>query len=99
MERPWWFRLGRYLQGMLRRFGVAILRAGCWSALAGALITLALWLTTFPELRSGFQVTTWLGLSCALAFVPSLAMQLGVARLLLELGPAQPKKRGSVTSR
>lgn len=84
---------------MLRRVGVAVLRATCWSALAGALITLALWLTTSPELRSAFPVTTWLGLSCALAFVPSLAMELGVAHLLLELGPEQPKKRGSVTSR
>ena len=84
---------------MFRRVGVAILRAGCWSALAGVLITLALWLTTSPELRAGFQVTTWLGLSCALAFVPSLAMELGVAHLLLELGPEQQKKRGRVTSR
>ena len=80
---------------MLRRVGVAILRAGCWSALAGVLVTLALWLTTSPELRSGFQVTTWLGLSCALALVPSLAMELGVAHLLLELGPEERAERGS----
>jgi len=31
-------------------------------------------------------VATWFGLSCALAFVPSLAMELGVAHLLLHLG-------------
>jgi hypothetical protein len=77
---------------MLRRASVAILRASCWSALAGAAITLALWLTTSPELRPGFQVATWLGLSCALAFVPSLVMELGVAHLLLELGSEPPSK-------
>ena len=71
---------------MLGRIGVAILRASLWSALAGALITVALWLRTSPELRPGFQVATWFGLSCALAFVPSLAMELGVAHLLLHLG-------------
>jgi hypothetical protein len=71
---------------MLGRIGVAILRAGLWSALAGALITAALWLRTSPELRPGFQVATWFGLSGALAFVPSLAMELGVAHLLLHLG-------------
>jgi len=35
-------------------------------------------------------VTTWLGLSCALAFVPSVAMELGVAHLLLDLGSEEP---------
>src|SRR5688572_5425409 len=65
---------------------VAILRAILWSALAGALITVTLWLRTSQELGPGFQVATWFGLSCALAFVPSLAMELGVAHLLLDLG-------------
>jgi len=73
-------------QAVLRRIGVAILRASLWSALAGALITLVLWLRTSPELTPGFQAGTWFGLSCALAFVPSLAMELGVAHLLLEIG-------------
>lgn len=71
---------------MLRRIGVAILRAGLWSALAGTAMTFVLWLRTSPELRPGFPVATWFGLSCALAFVPSLAMELGVAHLLLDLG-------------
>lgn len=70
----------------LHRISVAILRAGLWSVLAGALLTFALWARTSPELRPGFQVATWLGLCCALAFVPSLAMELGVAHLLLHLG-------------
>jgi hypothetical protein len=77
---------------MLRRISVAILRASLWSALAGSLITLVLWLRTSPELRPGFQLATWFGLSCALAFVPSLAMELGVAHLLLDLGSEQPAK-------
>jgi hypothetical protein len=71
---------------MLRRIGVAVLRASLWSALAGSLITLVLRLRTSPELAPGFPVATWLGLSWALAFVPSLAMELGVAHLLLDLG-------------
>ena len=77
---------------MLRRISIAILRASLWSALAGALITFALWLRTSPEFRPGFQVATWFGLSCALAFVPSLAMELGVAHLLLHLGSEEPAK-------
>lgn len=75
---------------MLRRINVAILRASIWSALAGALITFVLWLRTSPELRPGFQVATWFGLSCALAFLPSLAMELGVTHLLLDLGSEEP---------
>jgi hypothetical protein len=75
---------------VLHRISVAILRASVWSAVGGALITLALWLRTSPEFRPGFQVLTWFGLSCALAFVPSLAMELGVAHLLLHLGPEEP---------
>jgi hypothetical protein len=71
---------------------VAVLRATLWSALAGTLLTLASWLTTSPELRAGFPVATWLGLCCALAFVPSLAMELGVAHLLLHLGAEEPAK-------
>jgi hypothetical protein len=71
---------------VLRRIVVVFLRASLWSTLAGALITFALWLRTSPELRPGFHVATWFGLSCALAFVPSLAMELGVAHLLLHLG-------------
>jgi hypothetical protein len=77
---------------VLRRISVAVLRASLWSALAGAVITLALWLRTSPEFRPGFQVATWFGLSCALAFVPSLAMELGVAHLLLHLGSEEPAK-------
>lgn len=69
---------------------VAVLRASLWSALAGALATVALFLSTSPELRPGFHVATWFGLCCALAFVPSLAMELGVAHLLLDLGSPQP---------
>jgi hypothetical protein len=67
-------------------FLVATLRASLWSALAGALTTLVLYLRTSPELRPGFPVAAWLGVSCALAFVPSLVMELGVAHLLLDLG-------------
>jgi hypothetical protein len=74
---------------VLRRVSVAILRAGLWSALAGALITVALFLRTSPELRPGFLVATWLGLSCALAFVPSLVMELGVVHLVLDRGSEQ----------
>jgi hypothetical protein len=74
---------------VLRRAGVAILRAILWSSLAGVLITLVLWMRTSPDLRPGFQPATWFGLSCALAFVPSLAIELGVAHLLLEFGPAE----------
>jgi hypothetical protein len=74
---------------MLSRVGVAFLRASLWSVLAGGLITLVLWLRTSPELGPGFQVATWFGLSCALAFVPSLAMELGVAHLLLHLGSGE----------
>jgi hypothetical protein len=75
---------------VLRRISVAILRASLWSALGGALITFVLWLRTSPELRPGFSVATWFGLSCALAFVPSMAMELGVAHLLLDLGSEEP---------
>jgi hypothetical protein len=71
---------------VLRRISVAVLRASLWSTLAGSLITLVLRLRTSPELAPGFQVATWFGLSWALAFVPSLAMELGVAHLLLDLG-------------
>ena len=78
---------------MLRRISVAILRASLWSAFAGALITFAIWLGTSPELRPGFPLATWFGLSCALVFVPSLAMELGVTHLLLHLGPAAGRKR------
>jgi len=80
---------------VLRRISVAGFRASLWSALAGALITLVLWLRTSPEFRPGFQPATWLGLSCALAFIPSLAMELGVAHLLLDLGSAERDKRYS----
>jgi hypothetical protein len=82
----------RKLNVVLRRVAVAIVRAICWSVLAGVLITLALWLRTSTELRAGFHVATWLALSSALAFVPSLAMELGVAHLLLELGHEQRDK-------
>jgi hypothetical protein len=75
---------------VVHRISILILRAIVWSALAGALITLALWLRTSPELRAGFCAATWFGLSCALAFVPSLAMELGVAHLLLEIGSETP---------
>ena len=75
---------------MLRRIGIAILRASLWSALAGALITFTLWLRTSQELGPGFPVATWFGLSCALAFVPGLAMELGVVHLLLDLGSEEP---------
>ena len=75
---------------MLRRIGIAILRASLWSALVGALITFTLWLRTSQELGPGFQVATWFGLCCALAFVPSLAMELGVVHLLLHLGSEEP---------
>ena len=82
---------------MLRRITIAVLRATLWSGLAGTLITLALWLTTSAELRPGFPIATWLGLSCALAFVPSLVMELGVAHLLLDRGaeeaPRDPTKK------
>jgi len=75
---------------MLSRIGVAILRASLWSALAGALITLVLWLRTSPEFRLGsHQLATWFGLFCVLALVPSLAMELGVTHLL-ELGSEDP---------
>jgi hypothetical protein len=82
---------------VLHRIGVAVLRASLWSALAGALITLVLWLRTSPEFRLGFQPATWFGLSCALALVPSLAMELGVVHLLLDRGSADPDKRHSTT--
>ena len=49
-----------------------------------------LWLRTCPELGPGFPVATWFGLSCALAFMPSLAMELGLAHLLLHLGSEEP---------
>ena len=78
---------------MLRRISVAVLRASLWSALAGSLITLVLRLRTSPELASGFQVATWFGLSWALAFVPSLAMELGVAHLLLDLGSEERRNK------
>jgi hypothetical protein len=84
---------------MLSRVGVAFLRASLWSVLAGGLITLVLWLRTSPELGPGFQVATWFGLSCALAFVPSLAMELGVAHLLLHLGSGESAKSTSKPSR
>jgi hypothetical protein len=80
---------------VLRRLSVAVLRASVWSTLAGALTTLVLWLRTSPEFRLGFQPATWFGLSCALAFVPSLAMELGVVHLLLHLGAEEPDKRHS----
>jgi hypothetical protein len=70
---------------VIRRISVAVLRASLWSALVGTLITLVLWMRTSPELAPGFDVVTWFGLSWALAFVPSLAMELGVAHLLLDL--------------
>jgi hypothetical protein len=75
---------------MLRLVCVAVLRAMLWCALAGALVTLVLWLRTSPELRASFPAATWLGLCCALAFVPSLAMELGVAHLSMELGAKDP---------
>ncbi len=81
---------------MLRRISVAVLRASLWSVLAGSLITLVLRLRTSPELAPGFRVATWFGLSWALAFVPSLAMELGVAHLLLNLGS---EERGNSTKR
>ena len=80
---------------MLRLISVAILRASLWSVLAGALITFALWMRISPELESGFPVATWFGLSCALALVPSLAMELGVAHLLLDLGSEETAKRST----
>lgn len=76
-----------------RRISVAVLRASLWSALAGAWIAFAIWLRTSPELRPDFPVATWFGVSCALAFLPSLAMELGVTHLLLHLGPAEGEKR------
>jgi hypothetical protein len=84
---------------VLRRLGVAFLRASLWSGLAGGFITLALWVSTSPELGVGFLPAIWFGLSWALAFVPSLAMELGVAHLLLEFGSPEPSKRHSVTMR
>lgn len=78
---------------VLCRIGVAVLRASLWSVFAGALIALALWLRTSPELRPGFPAATWFGLSFALAFVPSLAMELGVAHLLLDLGSEERARR------
>jgi hypothetical protein len=77
---------------MLRRIVVSILRASLWSALAGALVTCALWLRSSPELRPGFGLATWFGVSCALAFVPSLAMELGVAHLLLDRGSEEGRR-------
>ena len=73
--------------------GILVLRAGLWSAVGGALATLVLWLRTSPEARSGFQSEIWFGVSCALAFVPILAMELGVAHLLLEVGAAPKRSR------
>ena len=55
-------------------------------------MTLVLWLRTSPELRPGFLVATWFGLLSALAFVPCLGMELGVAHLLLDLGADEPDR-------
>ena len=77
---------------MLSRLAVAFLRAILWSALAGALMTLVLWLRTSPELRPGLTATTWFGLLWALTFVPCLGMELGVAHLLLDLGADEPAR-------
>jgi hypothetical protein len=80
---------------------VAVLRAGLWSGFAGALLTLVLWLRTSPELRPGFLVATWFGLMWALTFVPCLVMELGVAHLLLDLGPDESdggSARGSTSA-
>ena len=71
---------------MVHRLGLAVITATGWSAVAGAMVTLALWTATSPELEPRFPVATWLGLSWALAFVPVLVVQLGVAHLLLEIG-------------
>ena len=79
-------------QAVLGRLAVAFLRASLWSALAGALMTLVLWLRTSPELRPGFTATTWFGLLWALTFVPCLGMELGVAHLLLDLGADEPAR-------
>jgi hypothetical protein len=78
----------------LHRIGVAVLRASAWSALAAGAITLALWLGTSGELRPGFPWGTWFGLSWALAFVPTLVMELGVMHVLLEFGPQDMRPRG-----
>ena len=74
------------MTGVLARMGVAFIRAGLWSALAGALMTFVLWQRTSPELRPGFPAATWFGLLWALIFVPCLGMHLGVAHLLLDRG-------------
>jgi hypothetical protein len=63
--------------------------------LAGALITVVLWLRTSPESRLDFPAATWFGLICALVFVPSLAMELGVTHLLVEIGSEKPGPRHS----
>jgi hypothetical protein len=81
---------GGRLPAVLRWISVAILRASLWSVLVGALITFALWMSISPELEPGLPVATWFGLSCALALVPSFAMELGVAHLLLDLGSEEP---------
>ena len=74
---------------MIRRIGLAVLRASLWSVLAGGLVTGVMWSRTSPELAPGFPAALWFGVSWALAFVPSLALELGMAHLLLDRGPGK----------
>ena len=78
---------------MLAKAAISILRAAVWSSLVGGAIAAAVCLRTSSEFSLGaHQAATWFGLFWALAFVPSLVMELGVAHLSLEFGPEDSAK-------
>jgi hypothetical protein len=76
------------------RILVLIARSAIWAALAAAGITSLIVWRASPEFPiTGHIVITWFGIMSGLCIVPSLAMEVLVAHLRLELGDVREGER------
>jgi hypothetical protein len=77
---------------MMRILGLFV-RSVVWTTLAAAVITSLIVWRTPPEIpMTRHIVVTWFGIMWSLCFVPSLASELLMARLRLELGDVNDRK-------
>jgi hypothetical protein len=75
------------------RILVLIARSAVWAALAAGVITWVIVWRTSPELPiTRHIVITWFGIVWCLCLVPSLAMEVLVTHLRLELGDVRDRK-------